>query len=282
MRLLFVADVVGKPGRRLLAEVLPGLRRQRGVDFVVVNGENAAGGNGLTPAVAEELLGLGVDVITLGNHTWDKRELAAAIDSLPRVLRPANYPPGVPGRGGLVVRGRDGSRVAVINLLGRVFATAHLDCPFRAVERELEDLRGRADAVVVDFHAEATSEKACMGWFLDGRVSAVIGTHTHVQTADATLLPGGAAFISDAGMTGPWLSSLGVDRDAAIRRFLTQMPERFDVAAGPCQFNGVLVEIEEASGRATGIEALAWREPLPAGEGPPAFSLAAPAPQGAG
>ncbi len=276
MRLLFVADLVGKPGRRILRESLPGLRRTHRVDFVVVNGENAAGGNGLTPAVAQELFALDVDVITLGNHAWDKRDLAPAIDGFPRLLRPANYPPGVPGRGGLVAPARDGTRVAVINVMGRVFAGAHLDCPFRAVEHELEEVRGQADAVLVDFHAEATSEKVCMGWFLDGRVSAVLGTHTHIQTADATVLPGGSAYITDAGMTGPWLSSLGVEREPAIARFLTQMPVRFDVAPGPCQFNGVLVDVDPATGRATAIEALAWREPAVDGGEGAAFALATP------
>ena len=262
MRILFVGDVVGKPGRRLLGEVLPGLRRERGLDFVVVNGENAAGGAGLTPAVAEELFALGVDVVTLGNHAWDKRELAAAIDRFPRLLRPANYPPGVPGRGGLVVAARNGVPVGVVNAMGRVFAGVHLDCPFRSVERELGEMAGRASVVLVDFHAEATSEKVSMGWFLDGRVSAVVGTHTHVQTADATVLPGGTAYITDVGMTGPWVSTLGVERGQALERFLTQMPVRLEVASGPRQFNGVLIDVDQATGRASAIETLAWREPL--------------------
>jgi metallophosphoesterase (TIGR00282 family) len=267
VRVLFVADVVGKPGRSLLRECLPALRRERAVDLVVANGENAAGGAGLTPVVARELLSAGVDVLTLGNHAWDKRELAPAIDEFPQLLRPLNYPAGVPGRGALVARAPGGARLAVLNAMGRVFSPLHLDCPFRAVERALEELGPSPGPVLLDFHAEATSEKVAMGWFLDGRVTAVIGTHTHVQTADATLLPKGTAYITDAGMTGPWVSSLGVDRDQVLERFLTQMPVRFEVAPGPRQFNGVLIEADDRTGRATGIEPLAWREPLAADPG---------------
>ena len=274
LRLLFVADVVGKPGRRLLREALPGLRREHRPDFVVVNGENGAGGSGLTPAVAEEFFALEIDVVTLGNHAWDKRELAPAIDGFTGLLRPANYPPGVPGRGALVARARSGARLGVINAMGRVFGAVHLDCPFRAVERELEGLRGQAEAVLVDFHAEATSEKVCMGWYLDGRVSAVVGTHTHVATADAMVLPGGTAYMTDVGMTGPWVSSLGVERGPVMERFLTQMPVRFDVAPGPCQFNGVLIDVDAGSGRALGISPLAWREPLTRAETSPSDGLA--------
>jgi metallophosphoesterase (TIGR00282 family) len=270
LRILFVGDVVGRPGRRILRESLPELRRTHRLDFVVVNGENAAGGVGLTPAVARELFAMGVDAITLGNHAWDKRELLTGMDEFPALLRPLNYPPGTPGRGAAVVASRAGVPVGVVNVMGRVFAGVHLDCPFRAVEEALGELQGRARVILVDFHAEATSEKTAMGWFLDGRVTAVLGTHTHVQTADAMVLPGGTAYVTDVGMTGPWVSALGMERGRILERFLTQLPVRFEVAPGPCQFNGVVVEADEATGRARGIAALAWREPLPDGEVPPA------------
>ncbi len=270
MRILFVGDVVGKPGRRLLKESLPGLRRTHALDFIVVNGENAAGGAGLTPPTARELFELGVDAVTLGNHTWDKRELAPALDEFPRLLRPLNYPAGAPGRGWMAVTSRAGVAVGVINAMGRVFAAPHLDCPFRGIEQALEELRGHVRVILVDFHAEATSEKVSMGWFLDGRVSAVLGTHTHVQTSDAMVLPGGTAYMTDAGMTGPWISALGVERGRIIERFLTQLPVRFDVAPGPCQFNGAVVDVDETTGRARSIAAVAWREPIAGTEGPSA------------
>jgi metallophosphoesterase (TIGR00282 family) len=269
VRILFVGDVVGKPGRRILRESLPGLRREHGLQYVVVNGENAAGGVGLTPPVARELLELGVDGITLGNHTWDKRELGPAMDEIPALVRPLNYPPGAPGRGVTVLQRGGAPPLGLLNAMGRVFAAPALDCPFRAVEAALEELRARARVVLLDFHAEATSEKVAMGWFLDGRVSAVIGTHTHVQTSDACVLPGGTAYVTDAGMTGPWVSALGMERGRIIERFLTQLPVRFEVAPGPCQLNAVVVDADEATGRAREITAIARREPLAgaAGEG---------------
>lgn len=262
VRILFVGDVVGKPGRRMLAEHLPGLRRAHGIDYVVVNGENAAGGVGLTPPVAREFLALGVDGITLGNHTWDKRELGPAMDEFSGLVRPLNYPPGAPGRGAAILQRTGVAPLGLVNAMGRVFAAPALDCPFRGVERALEELGGRARAVLVDFHAEATSEKVAMGWFLDGRVSVVIGTHTHVQTSDACVLPGGTAYLTDAGMTGPWISALGMERGRIIERFLTQMPVRFEVAPGPCQLNAAVVDVDEATGRARSITAIARREPL--------------------
>ena len=267
MRILFVGDVVGKPGRRLLGERLPELRRTHRPDMVIVNGENAAGGVGLTPPTARELFGLGVDVITLGNHTWDKRELAPAIDDFPHLLRPLNYPPGTPGRGWLTLDRPGGCTVGVINAMGRVFSGVHLDCPFRGVEEALAEMAGRARVIIVDFHAEATSEKTAMGWFLDGRVTAVLGTHTHVATADAQVLPGGTAYQTDVGMTGPWVSCLGMARGPILERFQTQMPVRFDVADGPCQLNAVLVDADERTGHASAILPVCVREPLPAGEG---------------
>ncbi|MCL6614351.1 MAG: TIGR00282 family metallophosphoesterase [Firmicutes bacterium] len=231
MRLLFLGDVVGRPGRRALATLLPSWREEEQYDFVLANAENAAGGFGLTPSVAGELFRAGVDVLTLGNHAFANREVTPLLENEPRVLRPANYPAGVPGRGGGIFPFGE-ARVAVLNLLGRVFLDP-LDDPFAVAEREVERLKATTPFVVVDFHAEATSEKVAMGWFLDGKASAVIGTHTHVQTADERILPRGTAYITDVGMCGPRDGILGVEREAVIRRFRTQMPARFSVAAGP-------------------------------------------------
>lgn len=265
VRILFIGDVVGRPGRNLLRRRLTELRREVLADLVIANGENAAGGVGLTPAVARELVSLGVDVITLGNHTWDKRELAPEIDQLPQVVRPLNYPPGTPGRGSLVVRTAAGEPVAVLNAMGRVFAGVHLEDPFRTLDEELASLPPEVRVRFVDFHAEATSEKVALGWYLDGRVSALVGTHTHVQTADELVLPGGTAYISDAGMTGPWQSVIGIEKERVIEKFLTQMPVRFDPASGPCQLNAVVVEVDATTGRALGIRRIFEREPLAEG-----------------
>lgn len=260
VRILFVGDVVGRPGRHYLRERLPDLQRQWSPDVVVVNGENAAGGVGITPQAVRELTDIGADVITLGNHAWDKRDLAPAIDELPNLIRPLNYPPGTPGRGSLVARTARGVPVLVMNAMGRVFAGVQLDDPFRRVDEELaahgDDIRVR----LLDFHAEATSEKVSLGWYLDGRVSAVIGTHTHVQTADAQVLPGGSAYITDAGMTGPWQSVIGIDRERVIEKYLTQMPVRFEVASGPRQLNAVVLDADPATGRALRIERIQERE----------------------
>lgn len=249
-----MGDVTGKPGRRLLTERLQALRRRHGVDVVIANGENAAGGVGLTVGVAAELFAAGVDVITGGNHTWHNREVYDLLDSDPRVLRPANYPPGVPGRGAAVVTTGGGTRVGVLNLQGRVFMQ-NLDDPFRSGREEAAILRASVPAVFVDFHAEATSEKVALGWYLDGRVSAVVGTHTHVQTADERILPQGTAYLTDVGMTGPRDGIIGMARESIIERFLTQLPARFEVAAGPVQLNAVRVDIAD-DGRATAIERL--------------------------
>jgi len=262
VRVLFVGDIVGKAGRRILRESLPELRAKHSPDAVIVNGENAAGGAGITPAVAHEIAALDVDAITLGNHTWDHRELIPAIDNLPKLLRPANFPPGTPGRGSMVIRTKTGILLGVASLMGRAFSAAQLDDPFRGADHELELLQAEgARVVIIDFHADATAEKQSMGWYLDGRVAAVIGTHTHVQTADAVVLPGGTAYITDVGMTGPWLSVLGVDPQAVVEKFLTQMPVRFTVAKGPAMFNGALLDIDEEAGRARAITPLFWREP---------------------
>jgi metallophosphoesterase (TIGR00282 family) len=250
LRILFVGDVHGRPGRRAVARRVPALRREWQVDFVVANAENSAGGVGLTPQTAAELFEAGVDALTGGNHTWAKREAYELLDADPRLVRPANYPPGVPGHGSTVLR-RGGLALGVLNLQGRVFMDP-LDDPFRVARAEVERLRRETPFILVDFHAEATSEKIAMGYYLDGQVTAVVGTHTHVQTADERVLPGGTAYITDVGMTGPRDGVIGVDREAILQRFLTQLPIRFEVATGPVQFSAVVVEAD-SSGRATAI-----------------------------
>lgn len=252
MKVLFVGDVTGKPGRRILADRLPGLRRGLRLDAVIANGENAAGGMGLTSGVAAELFACGVDVLTGGNHIWQNREAYDLLDTDPRVLRPANYPPGAPGRGAAIFEIASGARLGVLNLQGRVFM-ATIDDPFRIGRELAEGLRAQTPVVVVDVHAEATSEKVALGWHLDGVVSAVVGTHTHVQTADERVLPGGTAYITDVGMTGPRDGIIGMARETILERFLTQLPVRFEVASGPAQLNAVVVTVA-ADGRATAIE----------------------------
>lgn len=261
MRILFFGDVVGKPGREVLARRLPEIRRSHGADLIIVNGENAAGGTGITGQICRELFDLGADVITLGNHAWDKREIATYIDEEPRLIRPLNFPAGTPGYGCYVVRKAGRPAVAVLQAQGRVFASQLLEDPFRAIESAVESLRGQAAIILVDFHAEATSEKQAMGWFLDGRVSAVIGTHTHVQSADGQILPGGTAYLTDVGMCGPWVSVIGMDKDLVLERFLTQMPIRLEVARGPAILSAVLIEIDPGSGRAIAITPVLEREP---------------------
>jgi metallophosphoesterase (TIGR00282 family) len=254
VKLLFIGDITGKPGRRLVADRLAGLRKTHGLDVVIANGENAAGGVGLTAGVAEELFASGIDVITGGNHIWQNREAYDLLDADPRVLRPANYPAGVPGQGTALVETPAGARLGVLNLQGRVFMTA-LEDPFRIGREQAERLRARVPVVIVDFHAEATSEKVALGWYLDGLVTAVIGTHTHVQTADERILPRGTAYITDVGMTGPRDGIIGMAREAILERFLTQLPTRFEVAPGAVQLNGAIVT-SDADGRATAVERL--------------------------
>src|SRR5829696_6731372 len=253
VKLLFVGDVVGAPGRRTLAALLPELCRRHEPDYVVVNGENASGGIGLNARNAQELLDLGVDVITLGNHAYRHRDIYAVLDSDAPIIRPANYPKGDPGRGHLIVE-RNGSRLAVVNMSGTVFVEAARS-PFAEVDAILAELRGKADHVLVDFHAEATSEKVAMGWHLDGRVTACVGTHTHVPTADARVLPGGTAYVTDVGMTGGRGGVIGVRREQALERFLTQLPARFDPSDDDPWLNGVVVDADD-SGKATGIRQL--------------------------
>lgn len=253
MRLLMIGDIVGKPGRRAVKQNLPGLVAQYSVDVVIANGENAAGGNGITRDVAQELFSAGVDVITMGNHVWNQKEIFNYINQETRIIRPANYPPGAPGQGWGIFSTKKGLELGVINLSGRIFMQ-ELDCPFRKANELVTELSKRVDVIFVDFHAEASSEKMAMGWYLDGRVTAVCGTHTHVQTADERILPGGTAYISDVGMTGPMNSVIGVKKELVIEKFITQLPRRFEVAEGLYQFNAVLVEIDGDSRRAVSIE----------------------------
>jgi len=256
MWVLFFGDVVGKPGRKAVAEFLSRLGGVRDVDLVIANGENAASGMGLTDTVVRDLFESGVDVLTGGNHVWDKKEGIPLVRAGERILRPANYPPGVDGRGWGVFHGRSGTPYAVVSLIGRVFM-GNYDCPFRWADASLPAIRREAACVVVDFHAEATSEKAALGWYLDGRVSAVIGTHTHVQTADERILTQGTAYMSDAGMTGSFDSVIGIGKDDAIRKFLTQLPVKFEVPKKDLRLNGVVVGIDETSGKAVSIERIA-------------------------
>jgi len=253
MNILFIGDIFGKPGRELARRAMPALVATSAVDLVIANVENSAAGFGVTGDIADTILGYGVDVMTSGNHVWDKKEILDYIGSQPRLLRPGNYPAGVPGRGSYLARTRTGEPVGVINLMGRVFMTP-LEDPFAMALRESEALRARTRVIIVDFHAEATSEKVAMGWHLDGRVTAVIGTHTHVQTADERILPKGTAYLTDAGMTGPHDSIIGVAIDAALGRFVTAMPAKFEPATGPARLNAVLVTADPATGRATAIE----------------------------
>jgi metallophosphoesterase (TIGR00282 family) len=255
VKVLFIGDIVGKPGRRAVELFLRKVQEEHGVTFTVANGENAAGGFGITPSVAEDLFCAGIDVITTGNHVWDKKEALQLLPKEHRLLRPLNYPPGTPGVGSVVMKDSAGSPVAVINIEGRVFMRPQA-CPFRAVEEEIALLRKEARVILVDFHAEATSEKLAMGWYLDGKVSAVFGTHTHVQTADERILPEGTAYITDVGMTGPSESVIGVKKDIILRRFLTSLPERFETALGFPQFQAVVADISDDDGRAVSLARL--------------------------
>jgi 2',3'-cyclic-nucleotide 2'-phosphodiesterase len=257
VRLLFIGDIVGRPGREVVKRGVRTLIRTHALDLVIANGENAAAGAGLTRENAEDIFKAGVHVITGGNHIWDKREILEFIDREPRIVRPANYPPGTPGRGATIVTATDGTRVGVLNLMGRVFLST-LDDPFTAAERESDQLKADgAQIVFVDFHAETTSEKIALSWCLDGRVTAVVGTHTHVQTADERLLPGGTACLTDVGMTGPHDGVIGMDREGVIKRFRSGMNIRFEPASGDVRLHGVIITADPATGRATAIERLA-------------------------
>ncbi|TAJ08384.1 MAG: TIGR00282 family metallophosphoesterase [Nitrospirae bacterium] len=255
MKVLFIGDIMGEPGRRAIARQLPKVVAQHGVDLVIGNGENAAAGFGITNELARELFSLGLSVITTGNHAWDKKETVEFIKQEPRLLRPANYPAGTPGQGSIVAETPSGEKVAVLQLMGRVFMPA-LDCPFQTARREVAKLKEKTSAIIVDMHAEASSEKMAMGYFLDGDVTAVVGTHTHVQTADEQILPNGTAYLTDIGMTGPVQGVIGIKKELAIEKFLTGMPRRFEVAQGPALFCAVLIELDHRLGKALTIQRL--------------------------
>lgn len=253
MRILFIGDVVGRPGREILKKALPDLLEAYSPDFVVANGENAAAGFGLTNKVADELFELGINVLTSGNHIFSKKDVMELFEKEERLLRPANYPEGTPGKGCGVYEKKDGKKIGILNLVGRVFMEP-MDCPFRAALRELEKLKEETRVILVDFHAEATAEKQAMGWFLDGKVSAVLGTHTHVPTADERILPSGTGYITDAGMTGAYSSCIGLKTSVAIDRFLTSRHIPFEIAEGDESVSAVCVDVDDASGKSTGIQ----------------------------
>lgn len=255
MNILFIGDIVGKPGRDCLKYYLPILKKKHNFDFIIANGENAAGGAGMTEKIFSELLNIGVDLVTGGNHIWDQKDIFNFIDSEPRMIRPANYPvETTPGRGSHIIeRKRRTKKIAVLNLIGRVFMKP-ADCPFRTADRELAILKDKTNHIIVDFHAEATSEKQAMGWYLDGQVSAVLGTHSHVQTADQRILPKNTAYITDVGMTGLYDSILGVDKSGPLKRFTTQLPHRLNISDGRKLFNAVAISINKETGKAIAIE----------------------------
>jgi 2',3'-cyclic-nucleotide 2'-phosphodiesterase len=251
MNILFIGDIFGSPGRRIVADHLEDIVKTNSIDLVIANAENSAGGFGITPSIAEDLLALGVDVLTSGNHVWDKREIFDYLGRQPRLLRPANYPEG-PGKGLIAIRARNGIECAVLNLQGRTFMTP-IDCPFRTADRILSELDASIKVKFVDFHAEVTSEKVAMGWYLDGRVSAVVGTHTHIPTADTRVLPGGTAYQTDCGMTGPYGSVIGVDTATILQKFLTGLPVRMEAAKTSPELHAVIVDVDETTGKARAV-----------------------------
>jgi metallophosphoesterase (TIGR00282 family) len=253
VRILFAGDVVGRPGRQILREGLAKLRQEHDLDFVVANVENAAAGFGVTPDIADQFFGMGIDVLTSGNHIWDKKEILPYLDREPRLLRPINYPPSCPGAGRYLARTALGIPVAVLNVQGRVFMPA-IDCPFQAMEQAIPLASKEARIILVDMHGEATSEKMAMGWFLNGKASAVVGTHTHIPTADERVLPGGTAYITDLGMCGPFDSVIGIEREASISRLVKGIPTKFETAKKDPWLNAVLIDVDESTGRARSIE----------------------------
>ena len=253
MKILFIGDIIGKPGRQAVRDLLPGLISEHGIDLVIANCENAAAGFGITREIVEELYNNRIDVLTSGNHIWDKREVLGFIDDYETLLRPANYPAKVPGTGAVLMPTAAGGYVGVLNLAGRIFMHP-IDCPFVTAKNKIAELRSKTKVIIVDMHAEATSEKKALGWYLDGEVTAVLGTHTHVQTADNEIMPQGTAYISDVGMTGPFDSVIGIKKDAIIERFLTQIPNKFDVAKGDIRLQGVLLDVDATTGKANTIE----------------------------
>jgi metallophosphoesterase (TIGR00282 family) len=258
VKLLFIADVVGKPGRRAVAELLPGFRQQHGIQLVIANGENSAGGSGITPNTAAELFAAGVDIITSGDHLWDQKEVTELLDREPRFVRPLNYPAGTPGQGSTIFRADGVPPVAIVNLQGRTFMPL-LENPFLCIQPEIDRLQRQTRLIFVDFHAEATSEKFAMARMLDGRVSALVGTHTHVQTADERIFPGGTAFLCDGGFTGPHDSIIGREIEPIIRRFLTNMPQKFEVAKKNVLLQGALVEVDDQTGKSLSIRRISER-----------------------
>jgi 2',3'-cyclic-nucleotide 2'-phosphodiesterase len=252
MKLMFIGDVVGSPGRKMVEQYLPKLKAKHKPNVIIINGENAAGGKGITEKIYRGFIELGAHAVTLGNHAWDNREIFEFIDDAKALIRPANFPSQAPGKGIVYVQA-EGVEIAVINLQGRTFLPA-IDCPFKKADELIAEASQRTPIIFVDFHAEATSEKQAMGWYLDGRVSAVVGTHTHVQTADNRILPKGTAYITDVGMTGPYDGILGVEREAVLKKFLTALPVRFEVTTGRSQLNAVIIEIDQKTGRAKAIQ----------------------------
>ncbi|TCS83025.1 TIGR00282 family metallophosphoesterase [Tepidibacillus fermentans] len=253
MRILFLGDIVGSPGRNAIAENINKIKQKFRPQIIVANGENAAGGRGITEKILKDLMNLGIHVVTMGNHTWDQKDIYQFIDHFPHLIRPANYPSGTPGKGYTIIN-FNAHKLAIINLQGRTFLPA-IDCPFRKVEEILEEIRKETANILVDFHAEATSEKQAMGWFLDGKVSAVVGTHTHVQTADERILPKGTAYITDVGMVGPYDGILGMKKEEVIEKFITALPQRFEVdKLGRWQLNAVIIDIDLVTGKAKRIE----------------------------
>ncbi len=259
MRILFIGDIVGKPGRQAIERLLEKVIADNGIEFTIANGENAAGGMGITPPIAIDFLNQGVDVLTSGNHIWAKKEIIPFLDEEIRILRPANYPAQVPGRGAGIYRTEKGEKIGVLNLEGRVFMK-NLDCPFRAGEKQVSLLGQQTNIIIVDFHAEATSEKIAMGWFLNGKVSAVLGTHTHIQTSDERILNEGTAYVTDVGMTGPLNSVIGIRKQVALERLLTQIPWKFDVATEEIELQGIVVEVDSKTGKSKNIQRI--RVPL--------------------
>lgn len=256
MRIFFIGDIVGRPGREILKQYLRKILEERGIDLCIANAENSASGNGITPPLVEELLALNIDVLTSGNHIWDKREVLNYFEQQPRLLRPANYPPSAPGRGVFIGKTRSRVHFAVINLQGRVFMPS-IDCPFRTAESLLGEVTEQAKVILVDFHAEATGEKQAFGWYFDGKVSAIVGTHTHVPTADERVLPKGTAYITDVGMTGPHDSVIGVDKAIIQPKFISQIPARFETATGDVRINAIEVDVNELTGYARSIRRFA-------------------------
>jgi len=253
MNILCIGDIVGRPGREAVQNLLPLLKEEYALDFVIANAENSAAGAGIIPKVAEELFSYGCDVLTTGDHIWDKKEVLDFLDKTPNLLRPANFQPQAPGKGFFVAETAQGKKIAVINLLGRVFIRYNVNCPFEAADNILKELKGQTNAIIVDFHGEATSERIAFGHFIDGRVSAVFGTHTHVQTADEKILPRGTGYITDVGMTGPFDSVIGQKKENIVQRFLTSMPSKFEVAEGDVGLNGAIFTLDDATGRTINV-----------------------------